>query len=74
MEAVNDVTVDLPSKDESAGCFIRLRDIRWIKPVELMCTYYTKNGPQIRDPKLGCRFEDDKLVSVSLLQNSDEEA
>lgn len=49
MKAVNEVSVSLPSKETSVGCCISLRDIKWIKPVELVCTYYYKDVLQTRE-------------------------
>lgn len=41
--AVNQVTVSLPAEpDSNRHELIRLRDIKWIKPVDLVCIHFTK--------------------------------
>lgn len=49
MQAVNEVSVGLPSKDPNIGSYINLRDIKWIKPVELVCTHYLQQVPRIKE-------------------------
>lgn len=44
MKAVNEVLVGLPSKDPTVACTIKLREITWIKPVELTCNHYKKKN------------------------------
>ncbi len=42
--AVNQVTVDLPAEpDSNKHAFIHLRDIKWIKPVDLVCVHFSKS-------------------------------
>jgi len=41
--AVDEVTVDLPAEsDSNKHAFIHLRDIKWIKPVDLICVHFAK--------------------------------
>lgn len=49
MQAVNEVSVGLPSKDPNIGSYINLRDIKWIKPVELVCIHYIQQVPTTRE-------------------------
>lgn len=49
IEAVNEVSVGRPSKEPNVVGYIKLRDIKWIKPVELVCTHYYKDVPQTRE-------------------------
>lgn len=44
VKAINEVFVGLPSKDPKVGCMIKLQDITWIRPVELMCVHYKKKS------------------------------
>lgn len=44
IKAINEVSIGLSSKDPNVGCVIMLRDITWIKPVELVCTHYEKKN------------------------------
>lgn len=39
-QAVDEVTVHLPTKEENTARMIRLRDISWIDPVELKCSHF----------------------------------
>lgn len=39
VEAIDEVVVNLPPVDGKT-CTIRLHDIPWIKPVELVCSHY----------------------------------
>lgn len=41
--AVDDVSVNLPTKDEHTNRHIRLHDIPWIEPVELKCKHFSPN-------------------------------
>jgi hypothetical protein len=38
--AVDNVSVNLPTKDERANRYINLRNIPWIEPVELKCKHF----------------------------------
>lgn len=38
--AVDNVSVNLPAKDEHANRYINLRNIPWIEPVELKCKHF----------------------------------
>lgn len=49
IKAIDEVLVGLPSKDPNVGCMIKLRDITWIKPAELMCIHYNKNISTTRE-------------------------
>lgn len=49
MEAVNEITVNCPTKEDNAVSFIKLCDIPWIKPVELICQHYQKKQPTLRN-------------------------
>lgn len=49
MQAVNEVSVGLPSKDQNIGSYINLRDIKWIKPVELVCIHYFQQVSTTRE-------------------------
>ena len=49
LEAVNEVTVNRPAKEENNVSFIKLCDIPWIKPVELICQHYQKCQPVNRN-------------------------
>ncbi len=52
--AVDRVTVSLPEKPDSNGhAFIHLRDIKWIKPVDLVCIHFDKGSNTFRDEEIG---------------------
>ncbi len=43
--AVDQVTVNLPAEpDSNKHAFIHLRDIKWIKPVDLVCVHFIANS------------------------------
>ena len=48
-EAVNEVRVDRPTKGKNAISFIKICDIPWIKPVELICEHYQEKQPTFRN-------------------------
>lgn len=41
--SVDEVSVNLPTKDDNSVRSIRLRDIPWIEPVELKCRHFQQN-------------------------------
>lgn len=45
--AVDNVSVNLPAKDERANRYINLHDIPWIEPVELKCKHFIPVGPNV---------------------------
>lgn len=46
--AVDEVSVNLPSKGDKSVRSIRLRDIPWIEPVELRCRYFHQSTGTVR--------------------------
>ena len=51
LEAVNEVRVDRPTKEKNAISFIKICDIPWIKPVELICEHYREKQPTFRNAR-----------------------
>ncbi len=52
--AVDQVTVSLPAEpDSNKQGFIYLRDIKWIKPVDLCCIHFDKGGNTFRNEGIG---------------------
>lgn len=45
--AVDNVSVNLPAKDERVNRCIDLRNIPWIEPVELKCKHFIPAGPNV---------------------------
>lgn len=48
-KAVDNIEVSRPSAEINSISLIRLSNISWIKPVELVCKHYTKTSPQIKE-------------------------
>ena len=46
--AVDEVSVNLPSRGDKSIKSIRLRDISWIEPVELKCRYFHQSTGTVR--------------------------
>lgn len=48
-KAINDVYISRPSEDDKKAVVTRIRDIKYIEPVELRCKHYIPNiGVNIR--------------------------